>query len=97
MSAIGNTLIPMVEHECTQLTMMLGSGIVDGGKLLGQSGKTLHAVLHLFAACGGVKEMRDFDQACRLLGMSTTLEPVKPVKAKTTKTLNLPTRRAPAR
>jgi hypothetical protein len=99
MSAIGNTLIPMVEDECTKLTLLLGIGMIDAEKLLPQSGKTLHATLHLFAACGGVKEMRDFDQACRLLGISATLQPVPAPKskAKTTKTLNLPSRRAPAR
>lgn len=103
MSAIGNTLIPMVEHECTELIALLTKSDFDNAKVLAQSGKTLHAVLHLFATCGGVAEMRDFDAACRLLNISTTINPVpqparkgtKPVK--TTKTLNLPSRRAPAR
>jgi hypothetical protein len=106
MSAIGNTLIPMVEHECTQLTMLLGTAEFDTTKLLPQSGKALHAILHLYAACGGVREMRDFDAACRLLSISTTLNPVRPKTAskpakttqeKNTKTMTLPSRRAPAR
>lgn len=76
MSAIGNTLIPMVEHECTELITLLGKSDFETAKVLGQAGKTLHAVLHLYATCGGVAEMRDFDAACRLLNISTTLNPV---------------------
>lgn len=110
MSTIGHTIIPMVEHECTQLTLLLGqpdfdSAILEDGRIMAQSGKTLHAVLHLFAICGGVKDVKNFDEACRLLGISSTLEPVKakvsrsPIAAHPhkRKTMSLPSRRAPAR
>lgn len=117
MSTIGHTIIPMVEHECTQLTLLLGqpdfdSAILEDGRIMAQSGKTLHAVLHLFAICGGAKDVKNFDEACRLLGISSTLEPVKAkskisrsptrdnnqaARSANRKTMTLPSRRAPAR